>query len=152
MPDGGDLRPIRDLYAAMLGAWNRRDAGAYAACFAETGSVVGFDGSQMNGPAEIEATLGQIFKDHVTAIYVAIVREVRPLGTDAALLRAAVGMVPPGASDINPAVNAIQSLVAVRRDGRWQIEHFHNTPAAFHGRPDAVEALTTELRAALRNT
>jgi hypothetical protein len=46
-------------------------------------------------------------------------------------------------------VNAIQTLVAARRDGRWRVELFQNTPAAFHGRPEASEALTAELRGAL---
>ena len=76
-------------------------------------------------------------------------REVRPLGENAALLHAAAGM--PGASGeaINPAVNAVQSLVAERIDGEWRIALFQNTPAAFHGRPEAAAALTAELTEAL---
>ncbi len=140
---------VRDLYQTLIDGWNRRDAAAMARLFGDEGSVVGFDGSQMNGPAEIGSVLGRIFADHPTPAYVTIVREVRTLGTDAALLRAVVGMVPPGGADLNPAVNAIQSLVAARRDGQWRIELFQNTPAAFHGRPQEAEALTAELRAAL---
>jgi uncharacterized protein (TIGR02246 family) len=143
-------RAVGALYAAVLNAWNRRDAAAYADCFADAGALVGFDGSEMHGRDEIAATLGRIFADHVTATYVSIVREVRPLGGDAVLLRAVAGMVPRGGRDLNPAVNAVQSLVAARRDGRWRIELFHNTPAALHGRPEAAEALTAELRAALQ--
>jgi uncharacterized protein (TIGR02246 family) len=67
-----------------------------------------------------------------------------------AILIAAVGMVPPGGSDINPAVNAIQVLVATKQDGAWRVESFQNTPAAFHGRPELVEQMTQELRAVLR--
>ena len=48
--------------------------------------------------------------------------------------------------EINPAVNAIQSLVAVTRDGRWRIALFQNTPAQFHGRPELAQQLTEELR------
>jgi hypothetical protein len=59
-------------------------------------------------------------------------------------------MVAPGASDINPALNAIQSLVAVRRDGNWQVQLFQNTPAAFHGRMAEAEALSEELRSAAK--
>ena len=77
------------------------------------------------------------------------IREVRRIDSDAALLRAVVGMVPAGQTDLNPAVNAIQSLVAVRRGERWRIVLFQNTPAQFHGRPDLAEALTQELRALL---
>ena len=59
-------------------------------------------------------------------------------------------MVAPGTSDLNPAVNAIQSLVLIERDGTLWIALFQNTPAAFHGRPDASEALTRELTEVLR--
>lgn len=59
------------------------------------------------------------------------------------------GMVPPGKVDINPNLNALQSLTAVRSDHGWRVAHFHNTPAAFHGRPEAVEALSAVLRAQL---
>jgi hypothetical protein len=56
-------------------------------------------------------------------------------------------MVPPGGDDINPAANAVQALIAVETGDGWRAAHFHNTPA-FHGRPDEVDALTAELRAA----
>ena len=73
----------------------------------------------------------------------------RFLSANVALLRAVVGMVPPGESDLNPSVNAIQSLVAARDGGRWLAALFQNTPAAFHGRPELSESLTAELRAGL---
>jgi uncharacterized protein (TIGR02246 family) len=137
---------IAALYQQLLDAWNRRNAGDYAALFDEDANVVGFDGSLMNGPAEIETTIGRIFADHPTAAYVGKVRDVRFLSTEIAILRAVVGMVPPGQSDLNPAVNAIQTLVTVKRDGRWRITLFQNTPAQFHGRPELSQALTDELR------
>jgi len=59
-------------------------------------------------------------------------------------------MVPPGKSDLNPAVNAVQTLVAARQDSRWRIAVFQNTPAAFHGRPELSERLTEELRQVLQ--
>ena len=46
----------------------------------------------------------------------------------------------------NPALNAMQSLVAVKRANQWKVALFQNTPAAFHGRPEAVVQLTEELR------
>jgi uncharacterized protein (TIGR02246 family) len=108
--------------------------------------MVGFDGSQVNGQEDIEAHLGQVFGSHPTAAYVGKVREVRVLGRDVALLRAVAGMVPPGKSDLNPAVNTIHTLVAGDQGDHWQVELFQSTPAAFHGRPEASEALTEELR------
>ncbi|MFC6594013.1 SgcJ/EcaC family oxidoreductase [Kitasatospora paranensis] len=142
---------VAGLYRALLDGWNRGDAGAFAACFADHGSMVGFDGSTVGGRPSIERHLAAVFADHRTAAYVARVDETRPLGPDTALLRAVAGMVPPGASDLNPALNAVQSLLARRSTGGdWRIEHFQTTPAAFHGRPEESAQLTRELREVLR--
>lgn len=137
---------VRTLYKQLLDSWNQRNATDFAALFEEDGNQIGFDGSQVNGRAEIESHLSGIFADHMTATYVGKVREIRFLTPEVAILRAVVGMVPRGQTDINPATNAIQSLVAVKRDGRWRIALFQNTPAQFHGRPEQVEQLTEELR------
>jgi uncharacterized protein (TIGR02246 family) len=142
---------IRAVYRRLIGRWNRRDAAGMAALFAEEGGMVGFDGTPINGRGEIEAHLRPIFAEHPTPPFVTIVREVRALGDGAALLRAVVGMTPAGASDIDPALNAVQTLVAARRDGHWAIEMFQNTPAAYHGRATDLEALTAELREALHD-
>jgi uncharacterized protein (TIGR02246 family) len=141
---------VRLLHQELLKAWNEKNARKMADLMAENGNLVGFDGSQIDGRQQVESVLGKIFADHPTAAYVAIVREVRLLSSDVALLRAVAGMVPPGQSDINPAVNAVQSLIAAKEQGRWRIALFHNTPAAFHGRPELSEQLTEELRRALR--
>ena len=140
---------VRTLYRELLDGWNQRDAAAFAAPFAEDGEVIGFDGSQMTGRAEIASTLGQIFADHVTAPYMSKVRCVCLLSPEVAILRAIVGMVPPGQLDLNPALNAHQTLVAAKRDGTWRIELLQTTPAQFHGRPDLVQHMTEELRQAL---
>jgi uncharacterized protein (TIGR02246 family) len=110
---------------------------------------VGFDGSQVAGAAAIAGHLRPIFADHPTARYVSLVRGVRMLGPDVAVLRAEVGMVPPGGDDIVPERNAVQCLVVRRSEDGWRVELFHNTPIRFDGRPEAVDALNAELRAAL---
>lgn len=139
-------RAVRMLYQQVLDGWNQHSAEAFAAPFASDGEVIGFDGSQMIGRVEIASTLGQIFAGHVTAPYVSKVKRVRLVSSEVAILRAIVGMVPPGQTDLNPAVNAHQTLVAAKRDGIWQIELFQTTPAQFHGRPDLVQHMTEELR------
>jgi uncharacterized protein (TIGR02246 family) len=94
--------------------------------------------------------LAKIFEQHATARYVAKIREVRALARDVVLLRAAAGMVPPDSDAIKPDVNAIQSVLFVAESADWRIALLHNTPTAFHGRPDAVERLTNELTGVLR--
>ena len=136
---------MEELYRRIIDAWNAGDADAFAAAFLDDGEVVGFDGSQLAGRAAIAAELGRIFADHPTGRYVAKVRSVRSLAPDVALLRAVAGMVPAGQSDLKPELNAVQALLAIRRDAEWRAVLFQNTPAQFHGRPDLVEALTAEL-------
>jgi uncharacterized protein (TIGR02246 family) len=144
-------KPAVELYRRVLAAWNNGNAEEMASPFAEFGSIVGFDGSMVNGRTAIRAHLAPIFKGRPTPAYVAKIREVRPLGDRAALLRAVVGMIPPAKTDINPELNAVQTLVAARHGPEWQIEIFQNTPAAFHGRPQEAEDLSAELRAVFQS-
>ena len=107
---------IASLYHELVEAWNARNAGAFAGAFADDGVTYGFDGSELRGRAAIADELGRIFADHDTGRYVAIVRSVRPLGVDVALLQAVVGMVPPGRDDVEPELNAAQTLLAELRE------------------------------------
>jgi uncharacterized protein (TIGR02246 family) len=150
-PAGTDAeKGIRELYDRLIRAWNKRNARDFALAFASNGSIVGFDGSQVNGQLDVGAHVSEVFSHHQTASYVTIVREVRPIADDVVLLRANAGMVPPGKDDINPEMNAVQSLVAARKSGKWEIALFQNTPAAYHGRPELSKKLCEELRAVLR--
>ena len=145
-PDSGPARLYRDL----LDTWNRRDAAGMAALFTHDGSLVGFDGSQIDGgPKAVEAHLAPIFGSHATPTYVGRVREVRELAPKVALVRAVTGMVPEGRRELNATLNTIHTLVAVEGGGTWRAAMFQSTPAAFHGRPDLSRALTDELRALL---
>jgi uncharacterized protein (TIGR02246 family) len=138
---------VNALYESLIAAWNDRDAAGMARLYAPAGNQVGFDGSAMDSPAAIERGLDPIFRDHPTARFVTIVREIRELGPETMMLRAVAGMIPPGETAIKPDRNAVQTLVASRSgDGRWQIELFQNTPARYDGRPELAAALTRELQ------
>ena len=141
---------VRALYQCLLETWNQRNAEAMAALFVADGTIIGFDGTQNVGQAEIAATTRQIFIEHLTHTYVGKVREVRFLRPDVALLRAVVGFIAPGQTDLDAALNAVQTLVSVRRNGKWLVELFQNTPAQFHGRPDLAQQLLDELRELLK--
>ena len=138
-------RGLHALYRQILAAWNAADAAAFGALFREDGEVIGFDGSRMAGQRVIRDELTAIFADHATGRYVGIPRDVRPLGADAGILHARSGVVPAGATEAQPDLNAVQSLVAERRNGDWRVVLYQNTPAAFHGRPQLTEELTQEL-------
>jgi uncharacterized protein (TIGR02246 family) len=147
-----DEKKVRLLYTKLLENWNNNNAADFAGLFTANGNTIGFDGSQMNGPPEIKKQLTEIFVSHKVASYISIVKEVRALSPTVFLLRAVAGMIPPGQSKINPATNAIQSLIAQKEQEEFRICLFQNTPAAFHRRPELAEQLTEELQKAVGNS
>jgi hypothetical protein len=48
-------------------------------------------------------------------------------------------------ASVNPNANALHSLVAACGGAAWRIALFQNTPAQYHGRPEAVEEHTAEI-------
>jgi uncharacterized protein (TIGR02246 family) len=150
MPTSPDPGPSA-LYRNLVVAWNARDAARMAAQFADDGNLIGFDGSQVDTRASIEAHLEPIFRDHPTASYVAIIREVRLLTPGVAVVRAIAGMIPPGQDDFKPELTTVHTLVASRDgagpDEHWRAAVFQGTPAAWHGRPADLAAVLDELRA-----
>ena len=141
---------IRALYASFLDGWNRRSGAAVAAGFADDGDIIGFDGTHHRGRLSIAADLRAVFGSHQTPAYVAVVRSVRPVAPDVAVLIANAGMIPPGGSDLDPDLHTVHTLVAVDEGrGRWRISIFQATPAAWHGHEHLREELTEELRGLL---
>lgn len=69
---------------------------------------------------------------------------------EVALLRAAVGLVPPAQSDINLAVNAVQTLIAGRRQEGWKATLFQNTHAVYHDRPERADTPSRKLHKVLK--
>jgi len=137
---------VLQIYGSLIAGWNAGDAEAMTHDFADDAEIIGFDGTEMSGRSRIADYLGGIFANHKVASFVTIVREVRAIAPGVALLRAEVGMIPPGSARINPATNAVQTLLAAQSDGIWRVVLFQNTPAAWHGRENDVQALTAELQ------
>ncbi len=137
---------VTALYAKLIAGWNAHDGEAMAEPFADDGVIIGFDGSVSSGRQTIGAEMANIFADHETGRYAVKVHSVRPLGSQAMILRAIAGLVPPGQTAINPETNSHQTVVAEEQQGQWLIVLFQNTPAQFHGRPGLVEDMTRELQ------
>lgn len=54
--------------------------------------------------------------------------------------------MPDDAEDLDPALNALQTVIAVNAGTGWRIALLQNTPARYDLRPDLARALTAELR------
>ena len=141
---------IRALYAGFIDGWNQRSGAAVSSGFADGGELVGFDGSQTAGRLSIAAEFRKIFGSHRTPLYLALIRSVRPVAPSVAVLHAHAGMIPDGGNDLDTDLLTVHTLVAVDEGGgRWRIALLQATPAAWHGRPEARQALADELRGLL---
>jgi uncharacterized protein (TIGR02246 family) len=142
-----DARAIEMTYREVMDAWNRGSGDASAACFADEGDLVGFDGTHMHGRGEIGPFHQQLFDTWLRGSrLVGKVRRIRFLQPDVAIMHVVGGTVMAGQSDLDPERNSVQSLVVARHDDDWRIEAFQNTRAQYIGRREAVDELTQELR------
>ncbi|MES1227017.1 MAG: SgcJ/EcaC family oxidoreductase [Armatimonadota bacterium] len=138
---------LAELQYRLWSFWNDRDAAGMASLFMGDANVIGFDGSQIDGRRAIEQAMGAVFKDHKPGRYVGKVLEARLIGPNVAVVRSIAGMVPDGATELKPELNAVVSLVAERNNDGWKITLYQNTPAQLHGRPEDVAKMTAELTA-----
>src|SRR5688572_9046865 len=116
-----DTAGVEHLYFSFLDCWNARDAAGMAALCAPEAQVVGFDGTEMDGAKALQSAVAAVFAQHRTGAYVAKVRAVRHIG-GTAILRAVVGMISDGTEDLNPELNAVQTLVASHIGDQWRVQ------------------------------
>jgi uncharacterized protein (TIGR02246 family) len=141
---------IRALYHQLMDGWNTASGYAFASPFEGNGDLVGFDGTHINGRHEIA-----LFHQHLFDMFlkgsrlVGKVRSVRFVASDVAVMHTVGGTVMAGQTDLDPERNSAQTLVAVKRNGKWSLAAFQNTRATYIGRPEESQKLTAELRALL---
>ena len=124
-----DEAGIRDLQARQQQAWNRHDATAYAALFADDGDVVNVVGWWWKSRREIERNLAAafavVFRDSTLTIDDL---QVRFLARDVAVAHVRWSMAgsktPPGIPEPR---QGIQLQVLQKRHGAWRIAAFQNT-------------------------
>jgi uncharacterized protein (TIGR02246 family) len=123
-----DTDEIRGLYLATMDGWNRGSGEAFAAPFADEVDFVAFDGTRFRGRDELVQFHDPLFKTHLKGTrLVGDVTDIRFLGSDVAVLHAYGGTVLRGKHEAAPERDSLQTLVAVKRDGRWQFIAFQNT-------------------------
>lgn len=123
-----DEAAVRVLYRRLMDGWNEGSGEAFAAPFAKDGDLVAFDGTHFKGRREIVPFHQQLFQTYLKGTrLVGAVQDVRFLSNDVALMHAVGGTVMRGKSTPSPKRDSIQTLVAVRISGSWQLATFQNT-------------------------
>lgn len=126
-----DEREIRNIQAGQAEAWNRHDATAYAALFAETADVVNVVGWRWKGRAELtqklKAAFATMFRESTLTITAVTVRFLTPEIAVAHVTWSMVGAkAPPGLPEPR---QGIQTQVLQKSGGKWLIAAFQNTNA-----------------------
>jgi uncharacterized protein (TIGR02246 family) len=123
-----DEAAVRDLFHRLLDAWGRGDGKTYGSLFTEEADYVAFDGSRTRGAQAIVDAHQPLFDTWLKGTrLVGQVESVRFLNPEVALLHATGGTIFPGQRDSRGRRPSIQTLVAVKRNGEWRFEAFHNT-------------------------
>jgi uncharacterized protein (TIGR02246 family) len=126
--NAADEAAIRALFQNLLDSWGRGDGAAYGDQFTEDADYVAFDGSHTRGRRQIAASHQQLFDTWLKGTRLTgEITGIRFLSPEVALVHATGGTLMPGRSEAKPVRPSIQTLVAVKRDGRWRFTAFHNT-------------------------
>jgi uncharacterized protein (TIGR02246 family) len=131
---GPDEREIRALVDRMFDSWGRSDAAAYHADFTDDADYVSFDGSR-RGTADSIRSHENLFR---TVLYgsrlTGQVESVRFLTPDVAVVHLTGSVVEGWRQRMRRRRLSRQTMVAVRRDGRWQVTA-STTPGSGHSTP-----------------
>jgi len=126
---GKDEALVRKTAMQQADAWNRHDAKAYAALFAEDADVVNVVGWWWQGRAQLEAKLTQahsrMFKNSALTFTDVQVRFLDPRTAIAHARWTMTGATPPPGMPEPKA--GIQTLVLRKHTGHWLIDVFQNT-------------------------
>jgi uncharacterized protein (TIGR02246 family) len=124
---GQDEREIQALIDRMFESWGRGDAAAYHADFTDDADYVSFDGSRRNKADSIRSH-ENLFR---TVLYgsrlTGQVESVRFGTPDVAVVHLTGSVVEGWRQQLRRRRLSRQTMVVVRRDGRWQVTGFHNT-------------------------
>ncbi len=122
-----DDREIRAIVDRMFDAWGRGDAAAYHADLTDDADYVAFDGSWRSKADSIRSH-ENLFR---TVLYgsrlTGQVESVRFVTPDVAVVHLTGSVVEGWRQRMRRRRLSRQTMVVVRRDGRWQVTAFHNT-------------------------
>ncbi len=124
-----DRSQILSLVNAMVAAWNRHDAQAFAAVFAEDADFTNVFGIEAKGRARVESTHAVIFRTlFQDSVWTTAATKIRFLSQDIAVVDIRwhlEGSCDPQGNRVGSR-HGLMSLVLRRESGRWQILVFHN--------------------------
>jgi len=127
-PSPADQAAVWAVSQRVVAAWADNDADAFAAVFAEDGTMI-LPGLYRTGRDQIRAYMATAFAGpyrgtRVTGQPI----NIRFLGQEAVLIITAGGVLAPGETTLSPARAIRASWLIAKQDGQWCLAAYQNSP------------------------
>jgi uncharacterized protein (TIGR02246 family) len=117
-----DEATLRSFPLALIAAWNRGDAAAFAAPFADDATFIAFEGAKLDGRDAIAEFHQALFAKQLKGTRLeGEVKFVRFLDSETAVMHARCGVILAGRERAIASRESMQLFVCTRRSGEWRI-------------------------------
>jgi uncharacterized protein (TIGR02246 family) len=124
-----DKESILAVLAGVYDAWNEGDADSFVADYFEDASAI-LPGSYRTSRLEIRDSMAFAFNGPFKGTRASDkVLDVRLLNDDAAVVISKSGVLMPGESEAPPERTSYATWVLAKRDGRWLLAAYSNSPS-----------------------
>ncbi|CAG6391015.1 SgcJ/EcaC family oxidoreductase [Streptomyces cocklensis] len=129
-----DESAVLQVLKGVYDAWDAHDADAFVADYTEDSSAI-LPGSYRASREEIRQSMQAGFSSFLKGSTTSNkVLDVRFPGDDAAVVVSETAVLFPGEPEVPADRSSIATWVLTRRDGRWLVAAYHNSPAAVPAR------------------
>jgi uncharacterized protein (TIGR02246 family) len=123
-----DKVAIASLTQRVIAAWAYHDADSFAGVFTEDGTMI-LAGVYQKGRDQIRDYMAAAFEGTYKGTQVTgKPLDMRPLGSDAAILLSQGGVLEAGESEVTETSAVRAAWVVVKQDGQWRLAAYQNTP------------------------
>jgi uncharacterized protein (TIGR02246 family) len=124
-----DQQAVLDVVKGVYEAWEANDAEAFVADYLDDASVVQ-PGVYRKNRQEIQSTMAGAFAGPLKGSReIDLPQDVRFLDEDTAVVISEGGIVFPGQNAVPSERTVRATWVLTKRDGRWYVAAYHNSPA-----------------------
>lgn len=130
-----DEAAILAVLRGVYDAWNEADPDSFVADYLEDASAI-LPGSYRKSRQEIRDTMAFSFNGPLKGMRSSDkVLDVRLLNEDAAVVISETGILLPGESEAPPERTSYATWVLAKRDAKWLLAAYSNSPSIAPGRP-----------------
>lgn len=122
-----DKAAIASLTQRVIAAWAYHDADSFANVFTEDGTMI-LAGIYKKGRSAIREYMTAAFDGNYKGTQITGKPiDMRPLGSDAAILLSLGGVLEVGESEVSDSAAIRAAWVVVKQNGQWQLAAYQNT-------------------------